>query len=220
MEQKIVQKQLFNPLELSIQNNLSIIELIKIGLDRPAFGVTKVNLKKGDLEILRCFFYGVHNLDFKNFLEMPLIEKPIEILSKVFAANGLTKENKHLNNPDIPDDFLEFMDYLDEYSNSNEKFVSFAKNFEGYLDIGQRRRLELLDQSNGRDFVRLFKHTKRKISNREDKYIYDFFDRNWDGIFDGRDRGKYADGIYEKLELLRQKARQKYNQFLWAEIVK
>lgn len=208
MAQKIIQKSLFDPSEVSIPNNLT--ELIKIGINHPAFGVTKNKLKEGGLDILRCLFYGIHNLDLKNFLEIPAILNPGEILSKILAANGLKKGNKHLNSPDIPDDFLKFMYYLDRYSYDKEKFASFLNNFERYFNIEQRARLGLLDQTLGEDFVKSFKFTERKISNRENEFIYDFHDHNWDGVFDGRDRGKYINEIYEKLELLRMGAEQKY----------
>lgn len=186
-----------------------IIELIKIGLDRIAFGITKTELKKGDFDVLKYIFYGMNNLDFESFLEIPTIENPDEILSSCFAAGGLKKGNRHLKNSRIPHEFLKLKNYLNNCSYSDEKFASLANRFKKYFDNRpgrQRTRFEILlkqmrsirNRNAGDEFVNSLL-SPYIPSDKENSFAYGFHDLGYKKF--------YVDGIYEKFEFLNEKAK-------------
>jgi hypothetical protein len=203
---EIIQPPLFKTGPLS---DSRLVKLIKLGLDRVAFGVTTTGLKKGDFDVLKYIFYGIHNLDLELFLEIPSIENPGEILSGCFATGGLKKGNRHLENPNISCDFLELKQYLNKCSYNNEKFVSLAHEFKKYFDSSpgkQRERLWLLEQSIegiGDKFVKSLRSLYRP-SDKENSVTYEFHDLSY-----GRKKGFYVDGIYEKFKSLNERAREK-----------
>jgi len=203
-----IQKSLFKtgPLSDSRLVAKTKLEILGRNLD-DAFGVTKTGLCKGSCDVLRYIFRGIHNLDLELFLEMLSIENPAEILSPCFAAGRLKKGNRHLENPNIPRDFLELKNFLNKYS-YNKGFANLASKFKEYFDSGpweQVKRLELLEQSMkdvrdiGGEFVKSF-FSSYRISDEENSFIYDFHAP--------RSKEGYVNIIYDELESLSERAKQ------------
>ncbi|GAH63849.1 unnamed protein product [marine sediment metagenome] len=161
--------------------------------------MTKTDLSKARFSDLRIMFYGSHNLKIPP--EVPIIQNPAETLAYVFGAGLLKKSNKHLN---LPRNFFMLVSYINWFSYNNGGFASIAHNLKKCFDDSpgkQKERHGLLIQDAREEFVNYF-FELYKFSNREKQYDYDFYDPNWEGISEGRDRSKYIEGIHEKLESL------------------
>jgi len=200
MTERIMQESLFETPKL-----LSSRQLTKTGIRNSernsaiSFGITKTGLNKESYDVLENIFYGINNLDIP--LKMLGIENPAEILANYFAAGRLKKRNAHFRILDIVmPDFFRLINYINQYSYGNGKFVSLANNFRKYFDDSpgkQRRRLGLLEQNVRDKFIESF-FTPYRPSNREEPFTYAFYDPNCDG----RDKGIYAKRIYEELKSL------------------
>lgn len=185
---------LFPPKFFSDSRLAAEVKLRDLGKDRIAFGVTKTGLNQGDSDVLKYIFYGIHNLDLELFLEIPSIENPGEILSTCFATGRLKKGDAHLNNPNIPRDFLELKNFLNKHSYNNKGFRSLASKFKECFDSGPRdqiKRFELLEQDVKERFVNSFL-AKYKSSDEDNSFSYYFHDpgNKWD----------YVNIIYDKLK--------------------
>lgn len=201
---KEMQKSLFKPPEpFSNSRLIAEINLRKLGRNLAiAFGITKTGLDKGDYDVLKYIFYGMNNLEIG--LEIPSRENAAEILSKCFAAGRLKKGNAHLNNPNIPHDFLRLVRYMNKCSYNNKKFVNLASKFKECFDSRpgkQRERLGLLEQSMedvGDEVVNSFLSPYRS-SDKENSFIYAFHDLGYKGF--------YVDGIHGKFKSLSDEAK-------------
>ncbi len=182
-----MQKSLYETKPLSDSNLFAVNKLVNLAV---AFGVTKTGLKKMPPWILKCMFYGMHNLKIP--LEKMIIENPAEILSEYFATGILKKGNQHFNNFNIPNDFFKLVKYLNSYSYENG-FASFAHEFKKYFSNRpweQVKRHGLL-RPNIRDrYVGSF-FTLYNLSSREKEFDYGFYDKG--------DKEFHVDKIYEEL---------------------
>ena len=180
-----------------------LVELRKIGLNRIAFGITKTGLRKGNCDVLRYIFRGKRNLETP--LEMLSIENPAEILSTCFATGRLKKGDAHLNNSNIPRDFLELKNFLNKYSYNNKGFRSLAQEFKEWFDSRpweQKKRLWLLEQSMediGNEVVNSFFNNPYRISDEENSFIYDFHAP--------RSKEGYVNMLYDEFESLNKEAK-------------
>lgn len=190
-----------------IQKSLFEKELFSDSNHAVAFGVTKTGLLKGSYSVLENIFYGIHNLKIP--LEMLNIENPAEILANYFTAGSLKRRNQYtsLETLGIPQNFLELVDYINKHSYNNKGFAALAHNFKKCFDDSpgkQKEKLGLLEESVGDRFVGMF-FFKYRFSNKDQQFNYDFYDPNWE--WDARDKGKYADRIYEELKDLSERAK-------------
>jgi hypothetical protein len=189
MEQKITQKQLFDPLELSIQNKPVKIELN----NHPAFGITQTGLCEGRTHgALETIFRGIRNLRIP--IEMLRLQNPAEILAEFFAAGHLKWLDKYPSlNPNIPRNFFELINGINKYSDKNG-FACLKNNFEEYFDIEQGIRLALLKQSMREGFV--------------ESFLADYEEPLYNPNCDGRDKEIYAQWIHRELKNLGESAKE------------
>ena len=170
----------------------NLIELMKIGLDRDVFGVTKIGLREGvKYGALKTIFIGMHNLEIPP--KMLFIQEGEEILKDVFVAGHFKMWHpRPYLNPDIPQDFFELKRYINRYSDKNG-FACLENNFKRYFDIEQEIRLAFLKQNDQKRFVKSF--------------LADYKSR-YDPNYDGESKGVYVDIIYDELTSLNEKAKE------------
>jgi len=197
-----IQSSLYETKSLSDSNLFAGNKLMNLAV---AFGVTKTILKKMPCEILRCMFYGMHNLKIP--LEKMIIENPAEISAEHFATGILKKGNQHFSNFNIPDDFSGLRGYLNSYSYNKEKFAYFAHEFKKFFSNSpgeQVKRHGFLGENIRDRFVSSF-FTLYNPSSKEKEFDYGFYDRG--------DKEFYVDEIYKGLKLSSDKVNELLRQF-------
>ncbi len=137
-----IQPSLFTP---------SLSELIKIGLNRNVFGITRNGLSCKEIKCgaLKIICSGMHN--FKKIpKKMLLIQEGEEILEDFFFVGHFKLWHEHPYN--LPQDFFELKRDIKQYSDKHG-FACFRNKFKRCFGIEQATRLGLLSQDDQKDFI-------------------------------------------------------------------